>query len=324
MKITVLTYVEKEGGDITDASVEPIAAALRELKHDVSILRIHSDVQQLLDGLAGNKPDLVFNLMEMFADNWQGDVGVAGLLQLLGYRFTGGGPGEFYLRQEKGLAKKVLSAEGIATPDFAVFSMNAEFETAGNLRMPMFVKPLRADSSLGIDASSLVHNTSELMKRVALIHEKVKDSALAEEYIEGRELYVGILGNRTPTALPPIEIDFSGLPEGRPHIMDHQAKWVKRSAAYRGTKPVIAELSDEMRARVQKISLDAARALRARDYSRVDLRLRDTGDIYVLEVNSSCDLDPAGEFVMAAAAAGMDFTATIARIVDHSIQRYRD
>jgi len=187
----------------------------------------------------------------------------------------------------------------------------------------MFVKPLRADSSQGIDAQSLVHNTSDLMKRVAMIHDKVNDAALAEEYIDGREIYVGVLGNQEPTILPPIEMDFSGLKEGQPHFMDHKAKWVKKSQAYQGTKAVVADVPDELRAKLQKVSLEACRALRARDYARVDLRVAETGEIYVLEVNSSCDLDKNGEFAMAAAAGGLDYNALIARIVEVALERYK-
>jgi D-alanine-D-alanine ligase len=323
MRITILTYLEKEGGPITDASVEPIAEVLAASKHEVSILGVHGDLKGLIDGLAANQPEMVFNLMEMFGKNWQGDVGVAGLLQLLGYKFTGGGPGEFYLRQDKGLAKKILAFDQIATPNFAVFDQDKGFETGGNLRMPLFVKPLRADSSQGIDSGSLVHDTKELMDRVKMINEKIKDAALAEEYIEGREFYVGVLGNQEPTALPPIEMDFSGLAEGVPHFMDHKAKWVKKSKAYKGTKAVVADIPDELRARLHKISLTACRALRAVDYSRVDLRVAETGDIFVLEVNSSCDLDKNGEFAMAAAAGGLDYPALIERIVEAALARYR-
>jgi len=323
MNITILTYLEKDGGQITDASVAHIEVAIKELKHQVSILAIHGDLQELVAGLAEQKPDLVFNLMEMFGKNWQGDVGVAGVLQLLEYKFTGGGPGEFYLGQDKGLAKKILAFDQIATPNFAVFNENAGFETGGNLRMPLFVKPLRADSSQGIDAGSLVHDTKELMQRVKMINEKIKDSALAEEYIDGREFYVGVLGNEEAVALPPIEMDFSGLPADAPHFMDHKAKWVKKSKAYQGTKPVVAEIPDELRAKLHKISLTACRALRVLDYARVDLRVAETGEIYVLEVNSNCDLDKNGEFVMAAKAEGLDYKALIGRIVEVALDRYQ-
>ena len=157
--------------------------------------------------------------------------------------------------------------------------------------MPLFVKPLRSDSSLGIGGKSLVHDAVALMERVAAIHKELNDSALAEEYIEGREFYVGVLGNSQAKALPPIEVDFTGFPEGVPKVMDSKAKWDERSKEYKGTKSVLANLPDELRARLQKVAVDAYRALRVRDYGRVDLRLTDTGEIYVLEVNASCYLE---------------------------------
>ena len=161
------------------------------------------------------------------------------------------------------------------------------------------------------------------MKRVVAIHEECDDAALAEEYIEGREFYVGILGNQQPLALPPIEVDFSGLPEGAVRVLDTKAKWEKQSAEYKGTKSVIADIPDELKAKLHKVSLDAYRALRVRDYGRVDLRLTDTGDIYVLEVNASCYLEQSSEFVMAAAAAGIEFPDLIQKIVDLALERYK-
>ena len=189
--------------------------------------------------------------------------------------------------------------------------------------MPLFVKPLRADASIGIDKHSLVTDALTLMKRVAVIHDELKDSALAEEYIEGREFYVSVLGNQEPVALPPIELDFSGLPEGQTKVLDNKAKWDEESPEYRGTKSVLADLPDELRAKLQKVSVDAFRALRVRDYGRVDLRLTDTGDIYVLEVNASCYLARDSEFAMAAAAAGIEYQDLIGRIVDLACERYR-
>ena len=247
---------------------------------------------------------------------------MAGVLDLLGVRYTGGGPGELYLRQDKGLAKKALAFDNILYPDFAVFSKD-DFETGGNLRMPMFVKPLRADASIGIGSDALVNDATALMKRVLAIHEKFNDAALAEEYIEGREFYVGILGNRDPLAFPPIEMDFSGLPEGAPHVLDKNAKWVKGTAAYKGTKSILADVPDELRAKLQKVSLDAYRALRVRDYGRVDLRLTDTGEIYVIEVNANCYLEQQSEFATAAAAAGLEFPELVNRLADLAVQRHK-
>ncbi|HEY2739388.1 MAG TPA: ATP-grasp domain-containing protein [Thermoanaerobaculia bacterium] len=320
MKVTVLTGLEKEG-EACDPVVGQIAAALQENDHQVSVLAVHKDVREIIDGVQEQKPDLVFNLLETFGGNTAGDVAVAGLLDLLGVRYTGGGPGELYLRQDKGLAKKVFAFESILYPHFAVFSQNSDFETGGNLRMPLFVKPLTADASIGIDNGSLVRDSTALMKRVLEIHEKINDSALVEEYIEGRELYVGVLGNREPVAFPPVEVDFSGLPEGAPQILGTEAKWQPESAEFKGTKSILPELPDELRAKLQKTALDAARAVRMRDYGRVDLRLTDTGDIYVIEVNANCYLEKESELAMAAKAAGLDFPQLVQKIVDLAVER---
>lgn len=324
MNITVLTHLEKETSRTHDVVVDQVAAALRERGHEATILGVHGDIQKLVTGLTQPRPELVFNLMEMFNEDPFGDVDAAGLLDLLDLPHTGGGAGEIFLRQDKALAKKLLAFDGILYPRFAVFPRNAGFETGGNLRMPLFVKPLRLDASLGIDAKSLVHDANAMMKKVLFIHEKLNDSALAEEYIEGREFYVGVLGNSEPQALPPIELDFSGLPEGAPRVADSRAKWAKDSIEYKGTRSVIAQIPDEVRARLQKVALDAYRALRVRDYGRVDLRLTDTGDVYVLEVNASCYLERESEFATAAKAAGIEYPDLTQRIVDLAMERYRE
>jgi D-alanine-D-alanine ligase len=321
MNVTVLSGLESDEPKSYDVVVDQVASALRGKGHRVSIFGVHGDLRKLVGGLARRKTDLVFNLLESFGDNTGADVAVAGVLDLLRLRYTGGGPGELDLRQDKGLAKKVYAFEGILYPHFAVFSQNADFETAGSLRMPLFVKPLTADASIGIDGDSLVRDTTSLMKRVLAIHEKVGDSALVEEYIEGRELYVGVLGNREPVAFPPIEMDFSGMPDGMPHVAGTKAKWKKSSPEYKGTKSVLADLPDELRAKVQKTALDAYRALRVRDYGRVDLRLTETGEIYVIEVNASCYLEENSEFAMAAKAAEIEFPELIERIVELAVER---
>ncbi len=325
MKITVLTYLdsEDENSKEYEAVVPQVAKALRSLGPRVSILGVHADVKRLIAGLSRRKPDLVFNLMEMFGDNVFGDIPVAGLLDLLGLKYTGSGPGELYLSQDKGLTKKLLAFEEILYPRFAVFSRQQAFETGGNLRMPLFVKPLRSDSSIGIGGKSLVHDAGALMERVAVIRKELNDSALAEEFIDGREFYVGVLGNSQPRALPPVEVDFTGFPEGAPKVLDSKAKWDERSKEFKGTKSVMANLPDELRARLQKVAVDAYRALRVRDYGRVDLRLTDTGDIYVLEVNASCYLERSSEFAMSAAAAGIEYPKLIERIVELAQERYK-
>jgi len=324
MNITILTYLEREGASEHDEVVDQVAAALRtEGKHKVKILGVHGDVQELIAGIRTQKPGLVFNLMEMFGRNLLGDVAVAGGLELLGVKHTGGGPGELFLRQDKALTKELLAYHGVPFPHYVVFRRDFYPETIGRLRMPLIVKPLRMDASIGIESASLVRSTTQMMKRVVAVHERVKDSALVEEYIEGREFYVGVIGNRKPIALPPIEMDFSGLPIGMPQILGRRAKWVKRSREYKGTHSKLAEIPDDLKWKLQKVSVNAYRALRVRDYGRVDLRVSPTGEVYVIDVNASCYLEKGAEFATAAAAAGIGYPALVNAIARLALARAR-
>jgi D-alanine-D-alanine ligase len=322
MRIAVLVELQSEDPSDYDPVARQVAEALEAGEHEVEVVGVGRDLKKVVDDLGAAKPELVFNLCEGFGGKLFGAVGIVALLDLLGLRYTGGGPGEFYMQQDKALTKKLLAFDGIRYPDFAVFSQDSDLETGGNLRMPLFVKPLRQDASIGIESNALVDNFRDMMKRILAIHDKIGDAALVEEYIDGRELYVGVVGNGQPEALPPIEVDFSGLPEGAPRIMSGRAKWNKRSSEYKGTNPVIADLPDELKARVQKVALDAYRALRVRDYGRVDLRLTPTGDIYVLEVNASCYLEKDSEFAFAARSDGTTFVQLVNEIVDLAIERH--
>ena len=198
----MLAYSDTAGGDELDPVAEQVATALRDSGHEASIVAIHDDVEAMIAALRARKPELVFNLVEQFGEDLRGDIAVTALLDLLGLHYTGCGPGELYLANDKALAKKLLAFEDLLYPKFAVFSADADMETGGNLRMPLFVKPARMDASIGIDASSLVRDATTLMKRVVAIHEETSDAALAEEYIEGREIYVSILGNHRLQVLP--------------------------------------------------------------------------------------------------------------------------
>jgi D-alanine-D-alanine ligase len=179
------------------------------------------------------------------------------------------------------------------------------------------------DASIGIDERSLVRNTQQLMERVSYINKTFGDAALAEEYIEGREFYVGVLGNDSPTALPPLEMDFSGLDTGSVPIMDSSAKFDETSDRYHGTEVVVPTLEPEIKAKLQKVSTQAYRALRVHDYGRIDLRLTDTGEIYVIEVNANCYLEQHSEFARAASEAGIDYPTLLGRIAELALERWK-
>jgi D-alanine-D-alanine ligase len=323
MRITVLTDLEKKDPRSYDKVVDQVIGALEQGGHEASVLGVHRDLHALIDGLSKPKPELVFNLFENFGKVRMGAVGVVGLLDLLEVPYVGGGPGEFFIQQDKAITKKLLAFDKIQHPDFAVLTRGSDLEMGERLRMPLFVKPLSMDASIGIEASSLVHNMKDLMKRVASIHAKVKDAALVEEYIDGRELNIGVIGNQRPHAFAPIEIDFSGLPEGAPHIMGGKAKWDEKSAEYKGTRAVLAKVSDDLKTRLQGVALAAYRALHVHDYGRIDLRLTASGEIFVIEVNASCYLEQTSEFATGAKADGLDHTALVNRIVDCAVERLR-
>lgn len=321
VRIAVLTWVEEEGAEC-DPVVDQVVRTLRAAGHEVTIVAVFDDVDALMRLRAEPRPDLIFNLMEMFGDEVTSDVAVAGALELLGIPYTGGGPGELFLAQDKALGKKLLAFEGLRYPNFAVFYPDAGLETGGSLRFPLFVKPMRADASIGIDDQSLVKDSGALMRAVARIHEEVGDAALAEEFIEGRELYVGVIGNANAIALPPLEMDFSKAGDG-PHILDQESKFERGTAKFEGTKAKLADVPDALRAKLQQVSIAACRALKVRDYARVDLRVNDSDEIFVLEVNANCYLEEHDELATAAKAAGIEYPELIDRIVRLALERHR-
>jgi D-alanine-D-alanine ligase len=323
MRITVLTDLEKKDPRSYDKVVDQVVGALEKGGHEPSVLGVHRDLHGLIDGLCRPKPELVFNLFENFGKVRMGAVGVVGLLDLLQVPYVGGGPGEFFIQQDKAITKKLLAFDKVKFPEFTVFTKDSDLKMVDHLHMPLFVKPLSMDASIGIEASSLVDNVKDLMKRVVSIHEKVKDAALVEEYIDGREIYIGVLGNQSPRALAPIEIDFSGLPPGKPHILGRKAKWDEKSAEYKGTRSVLAELDDDLKKRLQDVALAAYRALHVHDYGRIDLRVTADGEIFVIEVNASCYLEETSEFAKAAQADGLDHTTLVNKIVDCAVERLK-
>jgi D-alanine-D-alanine ligase len=144
-----------------------------------------------------------------------------------------------------------------------------------------------------------------------------------EEYIEGREFFVGVLGNSDPVAFPPIEMDFSGLPDGAPRMLDYKAKWEKGSPEFQGTRAVLADLPEDLKASLQRVALAACRALMVRDYARIDLRVSSAQEIYVIDVNANCDLDQTSEFAAGARAFGLDYPALVNRIAELALERHR-
>jgi D-alanine-D-alanine ligase len=300
---------------------DEVVSALAKLGHDADLYVLDGTIKGL-HGLAKLDGDLIFNLSESFAGNDTADYCIAAYLELLGKRFTGSGSHGLLYAQDKALAKKILAFHGIHTPVFA-HSFRGRLDCSDDLSFPVIVKPAREDGSIGIEFDAVVNSIRELMERIDWLHANFNSPVLIEEYVEGRELYVGVLGNDKPVALPPIELDLSKLPAGTPRIAAAEVKWGKGTVAYRDTKSAVAEdLPEEVAALMQTTAVSVFQALELRDYARIDMRLRPDGRVAVIEANPNPWLTSKAEFAMAARRAGRTYTQLVGEIIDLALARY--
>ncbi len=269
--------------------------------------------------------DIIFNMCEGAFENSDYEMNVAAMLELFGLWFTGSGPMTLGLSLNKGYAKDLLMSRGIPTPGYRVVS-ETPVDLSNGLGFPLIVKPVSEDASIGIEADAVVNNIEELEKRVEYVVSEYYQSALVEEYIEGREFNISVIGNgEGKRALPASEIDFTGFPEGAPRICGYEAKWITVSPLYIKSPPVCpARIPESLAAELREISLKAYDALGCRDYARVDLRLGKDGALTVLEVNPNPDLSMDAGYARAARASGLEYQQMIGEIVRVAAERYRE
>lgn len=302
---------------------EEIFDALGKLGHEPFYYVLDGRPQSLY-GLGKCGADLVFNLTESYAGDDTKEMNVSAYMDLLGLAYTGAGPHAHFLAQDKATAKKMFAFHQIRTPFFAT-AYRGNIDHAHDVKFPLIVKPQSEDGSIGIDAAAVVTGVKELMERVEYVQNEFDSPALIEEYIEGREIYASVLGSYEKTeVLPLVELDLSKLPEGTPRIASRDVKFETDSRAYKLTKSKIAEDLDE--ATVQKLSetaLAAYRAVKLRDYGRIDMRLTSEGEVYVIEANPNPWLSSKHEFAMAAKKSGRSYTQLIGEIVDMALERTR-
>jgi D-alanine-D-alanine ligase len=300
--------------------IEAIADALSELGHEPSTVAIDGK-PQTLSRLTRNPADLFFNLVESYAGDDTMEMHFAAYLDLIGRRYTGAGPQGSFLAMDKFVAKKIIRYHDLYTPYSAVIHKGV-VEHAQDIQFPLIVKPASEDASKGIDAASVVRTLKDLLERIDYVQQEFDSAALIEEYIEGREIYAAVLGNEKPEALPLVELDLSKLPDGMPRIAGYEVKFDVTTEAYKKTKSApVRGLDDETTLRIQQTALTAFRALKLRDYGRIDCRLAENGRVYLLEANPNPWLDPAAEFAMAAKEAGIGYTEMIGRIVEEAMRR---
>lgn len=299
------------------STVEQVEEALREQGHTVERAAFQRDVVRFLRRAKQFRPDVVFNLCEQVGGDTMLEKSAIAVYELARLRFTGCGCLAVALCLEKAMAKRVLRAWRLPTPDFALVQPGADIEV---FSLPAIVKPAHADGSLGITARSVVQSMQALRRRVQFVHRTLKQPALVERYVVGREFQVAIVGNAEPRVLAVAELSYAGLPKHVPRICSYAAKWSPGSAYYRHTTPVVpAPATARLTRRLEQLALRAYRLLGLRGYGRVDFRVG-RGGPQVLEVNPNPDISVDAGMCRAAAHAGLSYAALVEHIVELGLE----
>ncbi len=307
-----------------DAILEEIGAvenAVRSLGHQCIVMAIRNEILTTIHWLDEIRPDVIFNLCESVYGNTRWEMNIPALLDLVRLPYTGSPPLTLGLCQDKGKVKDILLSQGILTPRYKIFDRNAN-HLKGNI-FPIIVKPLHEDGSLGISKESVVYDDDALVKRIHYVIEKYQQPALVEEFIEGRELNIGLLEmNGMITVLPASEIDYSGFPEGLPRICGYEAKWVSDSVEDQRSKPICpARLEWVMKKRLEHIAVKVFKLFGCRDYARVDFRVDGEGKVYVLEVNPNPDISPSSGMARALDADGIVYSQFVQKLLERALLR---
>lgn len=301
---------------------EDIAKALSALGYRTSIFNVDGDISRLVNFLKDEQPDVVFNLCESVGNESIHEMHVAGIYELMKIPYTGSGPLTLGMCLDKVTLKQILCYHGLPTPRFQLFKSPVRMNLTDNLEFPLIVKPSHEDASVGIEQASVVYSMNELRKRVRWVIERFDEPALVEEYIDGRELNVAVLGTRKPKVLPISEIDMSTLPKHYPRIITYNAKWLKGTEEYENTKGVCpALLTPELETNIKEMVLRLYQIMGCRDYARVDIRLSKDYQPYILELNPNPDISDEAGFARSARVGGYKFEEFIHEIVESALER---
>ena len=299
-----------------------VVTTLRASGHEVRPLGLENELKPIRDEIESWKPDVVFNLLEEFHGEAVYDQNVASYLELLRIPYTGCNPRGLMLARGKDLSKKLLHYHRIPVPAFAVFPMRRKIRRPTHLALPLIVKSLNEESSRGISQASVVDTDEKLEERVTFIHERIGTVAIAEQYIEGRELYVGVLGNDRLRVLPIWELEFTHLAQGTRAIATEK---VKHDADYQERRGILdgpaQDLAPELRARIERAAKRIYRTLELDGYARVDFRLTANNVPYFLEANANPEIARTQEFAHAASHGGLSYSALLNRILALGISR---
>jgi D-alanine-D-alanine ligase len=297
-----------------------VIETLRERGHEVKVLGVSDDLAGIRPAAGFFEPHIVFNLMEAFAGVTTFDQNVVSYLELLRLHYTGCNPRGLMLARDKALSKKLLAYHRIPVPDFTVVRYGRKPVVSKKLHFPLIVKSLFFEASAGISQASVVENAEQLARRVQFIHESLGTAAIVEQFIDGRELYIGLLGNERLDVFPVWEMSFAQMADNRWRIATERVKWSTKYQKANGIMTSAARLDAAAADRVQRIAKRTYRALDLNGYARIDLRMDDEGRAFVLEANPNPNLAYGEDFAESAEVAGISYEQLLDRIVTLGIR----
>jgi D-alanine-D-alanine ligase len=299
-----------------------VVTTLRKCGHEVKSLGVENELKPIRDEIETWKPDVVFNLLEQFHGQAVYDQNVASYLELLRIPYTGCNPRGLMLARGKDLSKKLVHYHRLPMPAFAVFPMRRKVKRPPRLALPLIVKSLSEDASMGIAQASVVDSDEKLVERVTFIHERIGTAALAEQFIDGRELYVGVIGNERTRVLPVWELEFQNWPQGSWRIATERAKhdpeYQERRGLFHGPAK---DLSPELSTRIRNYAKRIYRTLELDGYARIDFRLSAESVPYYIEANPNPEIAKSEEFAHAATHDGIKYPDLLNRLLALGIRR---
>jgi D-alanine-D-alanine ligase len=301
-----------------------VMAALSTLGYTAEHLAIYDDVDLVRQKLETFAPDVLFNLVEQFRNNPGFDQNIVSFFEMQGLPFTGCGSTGLTLCKDKGISKKILHYHGIHVPNFVVIPRGQRPTRAKHLKFPVLVKPVKEEASYGISRASFVETDDDFRERVGFIHEKYSSDAIAEEYIEGRELYVSIIGNVKLTVFPIREMVFREVPPNEPKIATFKAKWDEEYRKRWGLENQFADgLEPALVDHIEETCKRTYRLLTIDGYARIDLRLTSDNHVYFIEANPNPHLAEDEDFALSAGKAGLTYPQLIDRIARQGMKAVR-
>jgi D-alanine-D-alanine ligase len=320
MHETLVPPEDVTGIDVTQADWKmefDVVETLEYIGHAVKSLGVSSNLGDIRRAIRDFTPDIVFNLLEDFHDVAVYDMNVVGYLELLKVAYTGSNPRGLLLSRDKALSKELLSYHRIHVPEFRVFRMGRKVKRPRRLSFPLIVKSLTHDGSVGISQASVVESDAKLSERIAFVHDSVGTDAIVEKYIDGRELYVGILGNHRLRVFPIWEMHLSHLPDEARRIATDRVKWSsKYQKKYRIRTGEAKGLSEGLRQKIVRTCKRVYRILGLSGYARIDIRLDRSGKVFIIEANANPQLAYGEDFAESAERAGLSYEMLLQRIIN--------